>query len=276
MVCFAVQDAVSKHLAESYPVPFFVMLRYWAFAAFVLVIASRQAGGIRGAMKTKMPVLQVTRGVMLALQILVFVHALDLLGLAPMMALFALYPLLITLLAIPILGETVGWRRFLAVGIGFVGVLVILRPGMGVFDADAVVALAASLGIALYSILTRIVTRADGKSGPALFYTGVAGAITMTMVGPFYWVPMAPADWGWMALLAVAGLSGHSFLIRAYDATEAVRIQPFAYLQMVFGVIVGWTIFGETIDPWMVAGMGMIIGAGLYALWREMRMVSPV
>lgn len=271
MVCFAAQDAASKYLAHSYPIPFIVTIRYWAFALFVIVLAMRQPGGIRGAMRTKMPVLQVVRGVMLALQILVFVKGLHLLGLSSMMALFALYPLLITLLAIPILGEKVGWRRLLAVGIGFAGVLVILRPGLGVFDVNAIVGLVAALGIALYSVFTRIVTRADGGSGPALFYTGTAGAVTISLIGPFYWTSMAVADWGWMVLLAIAGLSGHSFLIRAYQSAEAVRIQPFTYLQMVFGVILGWTIFGERVDPWMLLGMGMIILAGLYALWREMR-----
>ncbi|MEM7508009.1 MAG: DMT family transporter [Pseudomonadota bacterium] len=271
MVCFALQDGISRHLAAHYPVPFFVMLRYWAFAAFVLVMATRSAGGLRAAATTKVPVLQVIRGVLLIVQILVFVTALDLMGLAPMMALFALYPLLITLLAIPVLGERVGWRRFLAVAVGFLGVLMILRPGVEVFDPAALVALLAALGIAAYSLLTRIATRADGASGPAVFYTGIAGAATITLIGPFYWVEMSAPDWGWMALLAVAGLSGHSLLIRAYEQTEAVRLQPFAYLQMVFGVAIGWTVFDEPIDPWMVLGMAMIIGAGLYALWREMR-----
>ncbi|MEM7177265.1 MAG: DMT family transporter [Pseudomonadota bacterium] len=271
MVCFAAQDALSKHLAHSYPIPFIVMIRYWAFALFVIVLAMRQPGGIRAALRTKMPVLQIVRGVMLVLQILVFVNGLYLLGMSPMMALFSLYPLLITFLAIPILGESVGWRRVLAVGTGFLGVLVILRPGLGVFDEKAVIGLIAALGLALYSIFTRIVTRADGSSGPALFYTGVVGAVTISLIGPFYWTPMAPADWGWIAVLSIAGLTGHSLLIRAYQASEAVRIQPFTYLQMVFGVILGWTIFGEPVDPWMVIGMGMIITAGLYALWREMR-----
>ncbi|MEM8699350.1 MAG: EamA/RhaT family transporter, partial [Pseudomonadota bacterium] len=93
MVCFAVQDGISKHLATLYPVPFFVMLRYWAFALFVIALSSRRRGGIRAAARTKMPRLQIARGVLLVVQILVFVTALDLLGLAPMMALFALYPL---------------------------------------------------------------------------------------------------------------------------------------------------------------------------------------
>lgn len=271
MMCFAVQDGVSKHLAETYPVPFFVMLRYWAFAIFVIVIASRRPGGIRRAARTTRPVLQIARGALLIIQIMIFVTALDLMGLAPMMALFALYPLLITLLAIPVLGETVGWRRFLAVGVGFCGVLVILRPGVEVFDPNALMALLAAFGIATYSLMTRVATQSDGGSEATVFYTGIVGALVVTAIGPFYWTPITPGDWGWMALLAVAGLAGHSFLIRAYDAAEAVRLQPFAYLQMVFGVIIGWTIFGEAVDPWMLLGMGMIIGAGLYALWREMK-----
>ncbi|MEM0924194.1 MAG: DMT family transporter [Pseudomonadota bacterium] len=271
MVCFAVQDGISKHLATLYPVPFFVMLRYWAFALFVFALSSRRPGGIRAAARTKMPRLQIARGVLLVVQILVFVTALDLLGLAPMMALFALYPLLITLLAVPVLGERVGWRRLAAVGVGFLGVLVILRPGLAVVDPNALIALLAAFGLAAYSLMTRIATRADGGSGPAVFYTGVAGAVAITLVGPFYWTPMTPVDWGWTALLALAGLSGHSLLIRAYDATEAVRLQPFVYLQMLFGVLIGWTVFAEPVDAWMILGMAMIVAAGLYALWREMR-----
>ena len=269
MICFAAQDGLSRYLAAQYPIPFFVMLRYWAFAAFVIVLASRRAGGLRAAARTKRPVLQVARGALLAIQILIFVAALDLLGLAEMMALFALYPLLITVLAIPVLGERVGWRRALAVGTGFAGVLVILRPGLGVFDSAALVALLAAFGIASYSLMTRIATQADGGSGPAVFYTGVVGAVVMSVIGPFYWVPVAPGDWLYIAALAIAGLAGHSLLIRAYDAAEAVRLQPFAYLQMVFGVLIGWTVFQEPVDPWSVLGMGMIVLAGLYALWRE-------
>lgn len=272
MCLFAAQDGVSKHLAESYPIPFFVMIRYWFFAAFVVALASRGPGGLRGALKTRRPVLNAVRGVLLVLQIMVFVLALDLLGLAQQMAVFALYPLLITLLAIPILGETVGWRRMAAVGAGFVGVLIILRPGAGVFDWGALVGLASAFGIAIYSILTRIATQADGSGRPAFVYTGLFGMLTMTLIGPWFWVSMTPADWGWMLLLCLTGMSGHYCLIRAYDATEAVRIQPFVYLQPVFGVIVGASVFGEAIDVWMVLGMGVIIAAGLYTTWREYRL----
>lgn len=271
---FAFQDGISKHLADRYPVPFFVMIRYWFFGAFVVVLASRRPGGVRAACRTRMPLLQAFRGVLLVVQIFVFVTALHLMGISAMMSIFSLYPLLIMLLAMVILKERVGWRRLAAVGVGFAGVLVILRPGAGVFDWTALVGLLAAFGIAVYSILTRIATRADGDSAPAVFYTGVFGAIAATLVGPFFWTEMPLTDWGLLIVLCICGMGGHYFLIRAYDATEAARIQPFAYLQMVFGVLIGWTIFGEPFDLWMVLGMAMIIAAGLYAIWREYRVTG--
>lgn len=268
---FAVQDGVSKHLAESYPVPFFVMIRYWFFLAFVLAIAARAPGGIRGAARSRMPWLNAFRGILLVVQILVIVTSFDLIGLSTTHAIFALHPLLATLLAIPVLGEVVGWRRLAAVGTGFVGVLVIMRPGLGIFEPAVLIAVLSAAMFATYTVLTRLVSRADGSAGPAFFYTGVAGALAATVAGVGYWTPMTPADYGWLAVLCVSGMAGHYFLIRALDATEAVRVQPFVYLQMVFGTVVGWALFGESIDAFTILGMGLIIGAGLYAIWREAR-----
>jgi len=268
---FAFQDGISKHLAAHYPVPFFVMIRYWFFAAFVVALAARSPGGLRAAPVPAMPVIQVIRGVLLVAQILVIVTSFDLVGLATTQAIFALHPLLATLLAVPVLGEAVGWRRLAAVGVGFAGVLVILRPGTGVFDPDTLIALLAAGMFAVYGVLTRMTSRADGSGAPAFFYTGVAGAAAITLVGPFHWTPMTVPDMGWLALLCVTGMSGHYCLIRALDATEAVRIQPFIYLQMVLAMGVGALVFGETVDATAIVGVAMIIGAGLYAIWREAR-----
>ena len=268
---FALQDGISTHLAASYPVPFFVMIRYWFFALFVLALAARQPGGIRAAARTKMPALQILRGVLLVVQIMVIVTSFDLIGLGATHAIFALHPLVATLLAIPVLGEVVGWRRMAAIGVGFLGILVILRPGVGVFDPAALVAVASAFIFATYSVLTRKVAMADGSSKPAFFYTGVAGAVAITLVGPFFWTPMLPGDWAWLGVLCVTGMTGHYCLIRALDATEAVRIQPFVYLQMVFSIVIGWVVFAEPFDPVTLLGMTLIVGAGLYAIWREMQ-----
>ena len=268
---FAFQDGISKHLAAHYPVPFFVMIRYWFFAAFVTALATRRPGGLAGAGRTRMPVIQVLRGVLLVSQILVIVWSFDLVGLAGTHAIFALHPLLATLLAIPVLGEAVGWRRLAAVGVGFAGVLVILRPGTAVFEPEALIALGAAGMFAVYSVLTRLVSRADASGMPAFFYTGIAGAAAITLIGPFFWTAMTGPDIAWLALLCVTGMSGHYCLIRALDATEAVRIQPFIYLQMVLGMMIGWAVFGERVDAPAVLGIAMIIAAGLYAIWREAR-----
>ncbi len=269
MACFAVQDGTSKHLGTYYPPEFFIMIRYWLFAAFVAVVASRRAGGLRQAARTRMPLLQCFRGVLLAVQIIVMTTSFVWLGLAATHSVFALHPLLATLIAVPVLGERIGWRRAGAIMVGFLGVLVILRPGLGVFSLEALMPLVAAGMMAIYTVTTRLVSSADGSAAPAFFYLGLAGAVALTLVGPFYWTEMAAEDWGWLALHAVVAMIGHYCLIAALEATEAVRIQPFTYLQVVYAVIVGAVIFGERIDLAMLAGMGLVVGAGLYAIWRE-------
>ncbi|MGR3717403.1 MAG: DMT family transporter [Thermohalobaculum sp.] len=276
MVAFAVQDATSKYLAAEYPPQFFIMIRYWIFAVFVAVLAARRSGGIRAACRTRMPALQVFRGVLMAVQIVIIVVSFDLLGLAETHAIFSLHPLMATLLAIPLLGERVGWHRLAAVGVGFAGVLVILRPGPGLFESGALIALTAAVMMSLYTVTTRLVGRADGSPAPAFFYLGVVGAVALTLIGPFYWTPMRLPDIGWLLVHSIVAMGGHYCLIRALEATEAVRIQPFTYLQMIFAVPIGAFIFGEAVDHWVILGMAMTVGAGLYAIQREYRLMRRV
>jgi len=276
MVAFAVQDATSKYLAAEYPPQFFIMIRYWIFAVFVALLAARRSGGIRAACRTRMPALQVFRGVLMAVQIVIIVVSFDLLGLAETHAIFSLHPLMATLLAIPLLGERVGWHRLAAVGVGFAGVLVILRPGPGLFESGALIALVAAVMMSLYTVTTRLVGRADGSPAPAFFYLGVVGAVALTLIGPFYWTPMRLPDIGWLLVHSTVAMGGHYCLIRALEATEAVRIQPFTYLQMIFAVPIGAFIFGEAVDRWVILGMTMTVGAGLYAIWREYRLTRRV
>jgi drug/metabolite transporter (DMT)-like permease len=273
MVAFAVQDATSKYLAGLYPPQFFIMIRYWLFAVFVVLLVARRAGGLRAVVATKMPKLQVFRGVLLAAQIVVVVISFDRLGLAETHAIFSVHPLLATLLAVPILGERIGWRRAAAIVVGFIGVLMILRPGLGLFRPEAMIALCVALMMSVYTISTRMVSRADGSAMPAFFWLGVAGAGALTLVGPFYWVPMAPVDMGWLLLHSCVAMFGHFCLIRALEATEAVRIQPFTYLQMVFAIPIGAFVFGEPVAGIVILGMAVTVGAGLYAIWREYRLM---
>jgi drug/metabolite transporter (DMT)-like permease len=264
---FAVQDGISRHLAGNYNVIMIVMIRYWFFAAFVITIATRQSGSIRAAAATKQPILQIARGTLLALEICVMVSAFVLLGLVESHAVFACYPLLIAALSGPVLGEKVGWRRWTAIGIGFVGVLVILQPGYAVFAPAAIVPLASALMFALYGLLTRYAARKD-TTATSFFWTGTSGAVVMTIAGVWYWEPMTMTDWQWMAILCVTGAGGHWLLIKTYEVAEASSVQPFAYLQLVFASAIGIFLLGETLRPNVALGAAIVVGAGLFTLWR--------
>ena len=267
---FAMQDGISRHLASEYNVIMVVMIRYWFFAAFVLAIAARAPGGIRAAARTSQPVLQGFRGVLLALEICVMVLAFTLLGLVEAHAIFACYPLLVAALSGPILGEKVGWRRWVAIGVGFVGILIILQPGITVFSPAALVALVSALLFALYALLTRYAARRD-TTATSFFWTGTVGAVAITLVGVWHWEPMQGTDWAWMAVLCVTGALGHWLLIRTYEAAEASAVQPFAYLQLVFASIIGITLFGEVLATNVALGAGLVVAAGIFTLLRERR-----
>ena len=265
---FALQDGISRHLAGEYNVLMVVMVRYWFFAAFVLTISARKAGGLRAVARTRHPFLQPFRGVLLVGEICVMVTAFVLLGLVESLAVFAAYPLLVAAFSGVVLSEHVGWRRWVAIAIGFIGILIILKPGVGVFSPYAVVPLLSATMFALYSLLTRYVSRED-SAATSFFWTGIAGAVAITCVGIWSWEGMAARDWLWMAGLCVSGALGHWLLIRVYEVAEASAVQPFAYFHLVFGAAVGVLAFGESIEANVVIGAAIVVAAGLFTLWRE-------
>ncbi|WP_416884205.1 DMT family transporter [Marivita sp.] len=265
---FAMQDGLSQHLASEYNVLMVVMIRYWFFAAFVMFVASRRAGGLRAAAATSQPWLQGFRALLLAAEICVMVLGFTYLGLVESHAIFACYPLLVAALSGPILGEQVGWRRWTAIGVGFIGILIILQPGFGVFSPLAIIPALSALMFALYGLLTRYAARKD-SAATSFFWTGTVGAVFMTLIGIWFWEPMVPIDWAMMALLCVTGATGHYLLIKCYDVAEASAVQPFAYLQLPFAASLGIMVFGEAIRPNVVFGVSLIVGAGLFTLWRQ-------
>ena len=271
---FAVQDGISRHLAAEYNVLMIVMIRYWFFAAFVIAIAIRTQGSIRVAAATSQPFLQITRGLLLAAEICVMVFAFVKLGLIESHAIFASYPLLVAALSGPILGETVGWRRWTAIAIGFVGVLVILQPGVGVFSPYAVIPLTSAILFAIYGLLTRYAARRD-KAATSFFWTGVVGAIGMTCVGVWFWEPMIGPDWIWMGALCITGVTGHFLLIKTYEVAEASAVQPFAYLQLVFATSIGISVFGEKLEFNVAIGACIVVAAGLFTLLRARPVNRP-
>ncbi|MFU8863396.1 MAG: DMT family transporter [Rhodobacterales bacterium] len=265
---FAMQDGISRHLAGEYNVFMVIMIRYWFFAAFVMSIAARKAGGLRAAAKTSQPILQAFRAILLVTEICVMVLAFTILGLIESHAVFTCYPLLVAALSGPVLGEKVGWRRWAAIGVGFIGVLIILQPGFGVFRVEAIVPLIAALMFALYGLLTRYAARKD-TTATSFFWTGTVGSLAMTSVGVWFWEPMTTPDWGWMGLLCITGALGHWLLIKCYEVAEASAVQPFAYLQLVFVSVLGILVFSETIRTNVAIGAMLIVAAGLFTLWRE-------
>ncbi|MEM1360496.1 MAG: DMT family transporter [Pseudomonadota bacterium] len=267
---FGLQDAVTRYLAGKYGVLMIVMVRYWIFGLFVVWLAIRQSGSIRQAARTSFPRIQILRGLLLVIEICVMVWSFVLLGLVETHAVFICYPLIVAALSGPILGENVGWRRWFAISIGFLGVLLILRPGFAVFDPLAIVPFLAASLFAIYSLLTRFVSRKD-DAATSFFWTGTVGACAATLIGVSHWSPMGVGDWGWMAVLSGCALLGHWFLIKAYEAAEASAVQPFAYLQLVWGTILGVSMFNEVVEIPVAAGAAIILAAGLFTFWRERR-----
>ena len=267
-IVFALQDGISRHLAGTYNTWMVVMIRYWFFSAFVIVLAARARGGLKRAAKTEQPLLQIFRGFLLAGEVCVAIYGFTVLGLIESQAVFICYPLLVAALSGPVLGETVGWRRWAAIGVGLIGVLIILQPGMGVFDPAAVIPLISALMFALYGLLTRYAARRD-RTETSFFWTGTMGAVMMTAIGLWFWEPMTGPDWAWMAVLCVTGASGHWLLIKCYEVAEAGAVQPFAYFHLIWASILGLVIFGEVLRSNVAIGATIIVGAGLFTLWRE-------
>ncbi|RDW12747.1 DMT family transporter [Paracoccus thiocyanatus] len=264
---FAAQDGVSRHLGSAYPPIFVVMLRYWFFAVFVILLCARAPGGLRRAIRSKRPWTQAFRSVLLVAEVVVTVEAFVRLGLINTHAIFACYPLLISALSGPFLGEKVGWRRWAAVAVGFAGILIVLKPGSGVFTAEAVLPFVGAAMFAVYGLLTRLVGR-DDPAMTSFFWTGVAGAVAITLIGIWHWEPIAGRDIPWLLVLCLTAVAAHFMLIKAYELAEASALQPFSYTQLVWVSIFGVLIFGETLAPNVAAGGVIVIGAGLFTWWR--------
>ena len=268
MLIFAVQDGISQYLAREYNVFFIVMVRYWFFALFVVILCSKQPGGLRKAISTKHPFLQVFRGALLALEVIVMITSFTLLGLIESHAIFSIYPLLVAALSGPVLKEFVGWKRWSAIFIGFIGVMIILKPSNNVFSLEAIIPLVAALMFALYSLLTRYAARQD-TSMTSFFWTGIIGAVVMSIVGSGYWIALKPVDWAWLGLLCILACLAHYLLIKCYELSEASSLQPFAYLQLLFATIIGLWIFSEKLEVHVVMGALLVVLSGLFAIWRE-------
>ncbi len=268
VAAFAAQDGFSRHLAETYNTLMVVMVRYWFFAGFVMILALRRPEGFRTAVRSTRIWAHVARSILLVSEICLIIWGYTLIGLIESHAVFAVCPLLVVALSGPILGERMSWKRWAAVAAGMAGVLIILRPGAGVFSWAALLPLASAILFALYAVLTRLTTRAE-RTFPAFFWPGVIGAVLMTAAGLPHWQPVVGLDLLYLAAYAGISVMSHWLLLKCYEVAEASAVQPFAYMQIVFVTIIGIVVYGEALAPQVALGVGVIVMAGLYALWLE-------
>tara|TARA_B000000475_G_scaffold75454_1_gene60762 strand:+ start:2161 stop:3072 length:912 start_codon:yes stop_codon:yes gene_type:complete len=265
---FALQDGLSRFLAGNYNVYMIVMIRYWFLFILVVFVASRSQKGLLKTASTNFLLLQILRGILLAFEIIVSVHAFIYIGLINTSAIFSSYPLIATLLSIPILKEVIGWKRFTAILFGFLGVLLILRPGSGIFSLYMFLPVCSAFAFAIYAILTRYVSKMDSPE-TSFFWTGLVGIIAMTGVGVWFWEQPNAIDWLWILLLCIFSTLGHFLLIKSYDLAAVSIVQPFSYFHLIFISFIGFLMFGEPLTLNIILGSIIVICAGIFTLKRQ-------
>ena len=274
VLTFSTQDGFSRLLAGNYNTLMVVMVRYWVFGAFVMVLALRRPEGFRAAVTSKRPGIELLRAMLLVAEVCIIVYGYTLIGLINSHAVFAVCPLLIVALSGPVLGERISWQRWAAVGAGCLGVLVILRPGGEVFSWAALLPLISALMFATYSVLTRLTTR-DAPSFPSFFWPPVIGAVVMTAIGLPFWEMVTPRDALFLLIYGLLSVLSNWLLQKTYETAEASRVQPFAYLQIVFTAGIGMVFFGEELHLQVVVGVVIVVMAGIYALIQQRRQAAP-
>ncbi|MFV2093186.1 MAG: DMT family transporter, partial [Hyphomicrobiales bacterium] len=224
----------------------------------------------------------VARGVLLAVATLMFFTSLAVLPLADAIAIFFVEPLILTVLSAVFLGEPVGWRRLLAVAVGFIGALIIIRPSFAIFGPTALLPLGTALAFAIYLVLTRLLVVAE-STVTLQFYAGVFGSLAMTValwlgvVGDIsVLTPAMPSarQWLLLALMGLIATVGHQFVVLAIRRVGAGMVAPFQYMEIISATLLGMVLFDEFPDTATWAGVGIIVGAGLYVYIRERRRVA--
>lgn len=267
-IVFAVQDGLSRHLAENYNVWMVVMVRYWFFAAFAAALACSQPPGLRKSLRPRHPLLQVVRGCLLVGQICLMVLSYTLIGLVESYAVFAAYPLVVAAMSLLFLNERVSPILWVTLAAGFVGVLFILSPGTDAFSWLSIIPLTAAVMNAGYGLITRYVGASD-PANVSFLWAGLSGAIVLTPIGLYHWQSMTLTDWGFMAMLCVTGSGSHWLLIKAYEVAEAATIQPLAYTQLVWITIVGVVLFDESLRVNVMIGGVIVVIAGALTVLRN-------
>jgi drug/metabolite transporter (DMT)-like permease len=267
LICFSCLDTSAKWLNRSVDPLFTVWWRYTA--SIVLVTIFINPVTTPGVLRTRRPWLQAARSVLLFVSTALNFFALKYLQLAQTTSILFATPLLVALLSGPILGERVGPRRMAAIAVGFLGVLVVTRPGLGTMHPAVILSLCGTVAYALYSISTRVLAASD-SSATTMVYSGLAGVALMTPVLPIVWTTPGTLTM-WLLLVGVGafGAFGHWLLILAHARAPAAILAPFIYTQIVWMLALGYLVFGDWPDAPTLVGAGIVIASGLYLLSRE-------
>jgi drug/metabolite transporter (DMT)-like permease len=265
-------DTLAKFLLRSYPLPPLIFARYAVHTLLMLMLLAPRMG--LDLLRTRRPGLQVMRGLLLVGSTGLFYLALRYLPLAEAAAITFVAPVMVTALSGPMLKERVGPRQWAAVTLGFIGVLVIIRPGGGMLSYASVFPLITALLFALYQIMTR---KLAGRENPftTLFFTALVGTLAASLMLPFSWQTPSLTQAGLMVAIGCLGGLGHFLLIRAVEIASPTALAPFIYTQLVWSTLLAFVAFGEFPDLVSLLGMLVIIAAGLLTVdWRRIRQTS--
>lgn len=264
-VIFAISDATAKYLTPTLPVIEIVWLRWLGFLAIVTPIIVFSRGDI---LRSRRPALQMGRAVCLILSSLLFILGLASLPLASATTLNFVSPMLVTALSIPLLGEQVGIRRWAAIAVGLVGVLIVVRPGSGAFDLSALYPMASAATWALAVILTRKLAGVD-RAWTAMCYSAIVGFIVLSvLVVPVFVMPTW-REIGLAGIVAIAATAGQYLTVLAFQRAPASLLAPFTYVQLIWSTALGFMIFGNLPDGWTWVGAAIIVASGIYTAHRE-------
>ncbi len=270
LALFALLDATAKHLSQTFAVPLLVWARYTVHCVLMVVFL---VPAMRGRLlRTRRAGSQIVRALMLLATTSLGIAALRLMPLAETTALGFLSPLIVVLLAGPWLGERIGGVRWAAVLAGFVGVLLIARPGSALAGVGVAFALGAAICYSIYQILTRQLSASESPL-TMLFYTALVGSVVMTGALPWFWGGPVPTPMQALAIatLGIYGGAGHFLLIHAFRHAPVSTISPFLYVQLIWATLLGWLVFDHLPDLWSTAGMVVIAAGGLAIALAERR-----
>lgn len=262
---FAASDILAKHVGARASALQVGWLRYAAFAAVALILAAR--GGF-SALRSQRPTLQLARGVAVLGSGLLFILGLHRLGVAEATAVSFVAPAFITALSILFLKEAVGVRRWIAVGLGLVGVAMVVRPGGQAFQPAALFSLSSALCGAIGVVLTRRIGDADGAT-TTLLWSALIGVLGLTLSAPLWIGPMSAGELATGAVMGALYGLGQYMLIHAYSRGEVSLLAPFSYAQLIAAAVLGYLVFRHLPDSFALAGMAVIMLSGGYTLHRE-------